>query len=521
MFDRGQWRDYSDLDVFQMIGRAGRPQFDTEGVCVIMTDQDHQAKWADLLKGETTVESTLHHTLIEHANAEIVFRGSCSVRGLQAWLRQTFFYVRLSKKPEYYKLPGCEDVEDADEALYVTSHRIMNELSEHNLVEDYNKDDDERLVYSSKFGVIMSDFSLRFETMQVLLKVERNSSKEKLIELLSSAKEYEGILLRSGEKGLYEQVRQYPGIPFPPAAIEKVSDKIAVIFQARLAGIDLDVILRNEARELSVNPKLDINTVMEHASGIVRAILNIAVHTGDGGTARNAFELARCTTACAWEGTQAELRQINGIGAVFMQTLGEAGIETIDDLARSKAERLQLLLDKSVTQARKIIKEARTHPRFLLSVKESMGKVVEGKGVESQLDVSLALDYKRVNRQNLPLRRSNGRKHGVGILITTTDPRSRTCLWNRAPLEELLDGTVVPTQKLLLQSADEEIIVTVACDTLSGTVIESRVRPSCPDHLFAGLAVQDESEVRGTSQVKIQYTDNVCLAARPRAWRAA
>lgn len=33
----GEYRDYSESMLFQMIGRAGRPQFDTSAVAVIMT----------------------------------------------------------------------------------------------------------------------------------------------------------------------------------------------------------------------------------------------------------------------------------------------------------------------------------------------------------------------------------------------------------------------------------------------------------------------------------------------------
>ncbi|KAI8461987.1 putative ATP-dependent DNA helicase mer3, partial [Phakopsora pachyrhizi] len=33
------FKDYSKLDLAQMMGRAGRPQFDTQGVLVIMTSQ--------------------------------------------------------------------------------------------------------------------------------------------------------------------------------------------------------------------------------------------------------------------------------------------------------------------------------------------------------------------------------------------------------------------------------------------------------------------------------------------------
>lgn len=33
-------KEYSELDILQMIGRAGRPQFDREGTAVIMTTAD-------------------------------------------------------------------------------------------------------------------------------------------------------------------------------------------------------------------------------------------------------------------------------------------------------------------------------------------------------------------------------------------------------------------------------------------------------------------------------------------------
>lgn len=36
--------DYPDLDVLQMTGRAGRPQFDKTGVAVIVTEPEKEQK---------------------------------------------------------------------------------------------------------------------------------------------------------------------------------------------------------------------------------------------------------------------------------------------------------------------------------------------------------------------------------------------------------------------------------------------------------------------------------------------
>ena len=38
MYNGRGYCEYSEVDVLQMIGRAGRPQFDDQGVAVILTD---------------------------------------------------------------------------------------------------------------------------------------------------------------------------------------------------------------------------------------------------------------------------------------------------------------------------------------------------------------------------------------------------------------------------------------------------------------------------------------------------
>lgn len=42
------------LQVLQMVGRAGRPQFDTHGVAVIMTSRDSTHRYQRLLAGQVS-----------------------------------------------------------------------------------------------------------------------------------------------------------------------------------------------------------------------------------------------------------------------------------------------------------------------------------------------------------------------------------------------------------------------------------------------------------------------------------
>ena len=51
------FEEYSETELLQMIGRAGRPQFDTTATAVIMTKQCWQLKYEKLVGGKQIIES--------------------------------------------------------------------------------------------------------------------------------------------------------------------------------------------------------------------------------------------------------------------------------------------------------------------------------------------------------------------------------------------------------------------------------------------------------------------------------
>lgn len=56
-FSDSRLKEYDDLEVMQMLGRAGRPQFDTAGVAVIMTKHENKEKYERMIAGTELVES--------------------------------------------------------------------------------------------------------------------------------------------------------------------------------------------------------------------------------------------------------------------------------------------------------------------------------------------------------------------------------------------------------------------------------------------------------------------------------
>ena len=50
-------KEYADLEVMQMLGRAGRPQFDKDALAVIMTRQEKVEQYTKMVSGQETIES--------------------------------------------------------------------------------------------------------------------------------------------------------------------------------------------------------------------------------------------------------------------------------------------------------------------------------------------------------------------------------------------------------------------------------------------------------------------------------
>jgi activating signal cointegrator complex subunit 3 len=60
------------LDVQQIFGRAGRPQFEDSGEGIIITSHDKLAKYLGMLTHQLPIESQFVKCLVDNLNAEIV-----------------------------------------------------------------------------------------------------------------------------------------------------------------------------------------------------------------------------------------------------------------------------------------------------------------------------------------------------------------------------------------------------------------------------------------------------------------
>jgi replicative superfamily II helicase len=100
------------LDVMQMFGRAGRPQFDTSGEGIIITQHQHLQTYLRLLNHQLPIESQFTASLADHLNAEIVLGTVTNIREAIEWLSYTYLYIRMLRNPLAYGMTYHDKVEN-------------------------------------------------------------------------------------------------------------------------------------------------------------------------------------------------------------------------------------------------------------------------------------------------------------------------------------------------------------------------------------------------------------------------
>jgi activating signal cointegrator complex subunit 3 len=112
----GRYVDFPVTDVLQMMGRAGRPQFDTRGVAAILVHEPKKQFYRKFLYEPFPVESQLRAALHDHVAAEVCAGTIASRADAADWLTWTFFFRRLLQNPTYY---GLDDASDAGVRAYL------------------------------------------------------------------------------------------------------------------------------------------------------------------------------------------------------------------------------------------------------------------------------------------------------------------------------------------------------------------------------------------------------------------
>src|SRR5690606_39170217 len=123
-------------DVMQMLGRAGRPQYDTKGVGIVITSHDELQFYLSLLNHQLPIESQFISRLADNLNAEIVLGTVATMRDAVEWLGYTYLYVCMLRNPGLYGVTAQMLADDPylEQRRADMIHTVASELAKHGLI---------------------------------------------------------------------------------------------------------------------------------------------------------------------------------------------------------------------------------------------------------------------------------------------------------------------------------------------------------------------------------------------------
>ncbi|KAG2177711.1 hypothetical protein INT44_008225 [Umbelopsis vinacea] len=413
-YAEGKFQEYSDLEVFQMIGRAGRPGFDDSGCAVILTTTTQQRKYETMLSGQKVLESTLHQNMIEHLNAEICLGTICDTPSGISWLRSTFLYVRVQKNSFYYKLgEDAASVVNVERILENICLKHLSALASSNIIQ---MKPDEDQISSTKYGEAMARYYIKYDTMKTILSSQPQLQLASMFELLTSAREFDDIRFATGEKSVLNNLNKHPNIRYPiKGKVSTTSDKIYLLMQAILGGIPL-----NDSKLAAVHSR-EIFRIHHQALRVLRS---------------------RCITAKTWHNSGHLLQQLEGIGPQYAKILADSGIQTFGGLKSCDPRRLEMLLHRNPPFGSQLLEATNKIPQFKLSAKPSLQSYQRQGGQCKSIEAFIEIVHQSSKR---PVYSNN----------------SFAAFWATTNLDELLDYRRIQLRKL-------EKLVTIPIDLPEG-----------------------------------------------------
>jgi pre-mRNA-splicing helicase BRR2 len=306
---KGRWAELSPLDVLQMLGRAGRPQYDSQGEGIILTQHSQLQYYLSLTNLQLPVESQMIKNLSDHLNAEVVLGSVQSVAEAMDWLSYTFLYVRMLQNPTLYGI--SEDSLKEDPTLKSRrrdlAHTAAGILEKSHLLRYDRKSG---ALQTTPLGRIASQYYISHKSMGVYIRNMRpNLSEIELLRLMALSGEFAHITVREEEK--LELVKLAGRVPIPvKESPSEPSAKVNMLLQAYISRLKLD----------GFALVADMAFIQQSAARIMRALFEIALKRNWASLARLCLDISNMVSYRVWR-SQSPLRQFKHVPEVVCRKL--------------------------------------------------------------------------------------------------------------------------------------------------------------------------------------------------------
>ncbi|XP_012272228.1 activating signal cointegrator 1 complex subunit 3 [Orussus abietinus] len=403
----GKVKRYVDMpitDVLQMMGRAGRPQFDNSGVAVVLVHDIKKNFYKKFLYEPFPVESSLLEVLPDHTNAEIVAGTINNKQEFLDYLTWTYFFRRLMKNPKYY---GLDELEPDEINRYLSSlvESTLKVLTDSHCI---YYDEEEQELIPLPLGRIASFYYLSYKTMAVFEDaLQENLEIEQCLRFMSNASEYNELPVRHNEDLLNEELAKLCRYQVDRHTYDSSNTKALLLLQAHFSRLPLPC----------TDYITDLKSVLDQSIRIIQAMIDIVAERGFLISTLRLIQLLQMIIQARWIDEPAVLtlpyieKEHLYLFSSLPKCLPQLCAKTFDDYNRLANVLLKKFTDNQVQQIHRVIKDMP-----IISIKLTLrGSWADGDSEKplpqpnqscSYVDVyqdeeyTLIIDMKRINHSN-------------------------------------------------------------------------------------------------------------------------
>jgi activating signal cointegrator complex subunit 3 len=300
--EKGATADLSILDVQQIFGRAGRPQFDTSGEATMITTMEAFPRYMDKLVRAIPIESNFTKQLPDHLNAEIAGGSVANIREAATWLTYTYLYVRMLRNPLAYGISADRKADDP--TLRTTCSELVSSAAKLLHRETMIRYDvDSGNLASIEIGRIAANFYVQAESVSTFKEAfgKDHLTDSSLLRLVASAAEFKQMKLRQEEiQELEDFVRNAEISPLKirgagmdgagHSLITDAIDKVFILIQVYLSRANIKCFTLVS----------DVNYIASNASRVARALFEMYLDRKKPGPALKLLRIAKSIDSRIW-----------------------------------------------------------------------------------------------------------------------------------------------------------------------------------------------------------------------------
>eukprot|EP00536_Pseudo-nitzschia_multiseries_P002204 jgi/Psemu1/322449/estExt_fgenesh1_pg.C_290027 len=289
--EKGKMVDLSILDVQQIFGRAGRPQYDISGEANLITNHQALNRYLDKLVRAVPIESTFIKQLADHLNAEIVGGTVTNLEEAVNWLSYTYLYVRMLKNPLAYGINADQKADDPSlrGRLLELVRDAATTLSQEKMINFHPQTGN---LSMTTLGRVAAHFYIQAESVATFndqMGINPYPNDVDVLHMVASANEFENLRVRQEEQKELDSLQA----KCPLSMEGPVNDS------ATKAFVMMQTFISRE-RPKGFTLISDTNYIASNAGRVARAIFEMCLHDNKAGTALKLLRLAKSIDNQFW-----------------------------------------------------------------------------------------------------------------------------------------------------------------------------------------------------------------------------